>query len=85
VPILIFEAFIKVLEENYLDNPYHNYVHCVDVCHACYLYLTKYKAGELLQLADILALLISALCHDINHPGLNNSFHVKQQSELAKL
>jgi len=32
---------------------------------------------------DILALLVSALCHDLGHPGFNNAFQVNAQTELA--
>ena len=32
---------------------------------------------------DCLALLLSALCHDLEHPGLTNSYHVATRSPLA--
>jgi cAMP-specific phosphodiesterase 4 len=31
------------------------------------------------------ALLLSALCHDIRHPGLNNTYQVNAQTPLAML
>ncbi len=34
---------------------------------------------------DIFATLVAALCHDIDHGGLNNAFHVKAQTPLALL
>lgn len=34
---------------------------------------------------DVVALLVAALCHDVDHPGFNNGFQITTQSELALL
>lgn len=34
---------------------------------------------------ECLALLTAALCHDVQHPGLNNVYHVSSHSPLAVL
>jgi hypothetical protein len=34
---------------------------------------------------EILAILVGAMCHDADHGGLNNAFHVKAQTPLALL
>lgn len=31
----------------------------------------------------MLALLVAALCHDVSHPGTNNTFQVRTASEVA--
>ena len=39
----------------------------------------------LLHELDMLALLIAALCHDLDHDGFSNSFHVNSQSKLSRI
>lgn len=55
---------------------YHNLYHAVDVMHATYLTLRSMGASGLLTETEQLALILSALCHDLDHPGLTNSFQV---------
>ena len=54
------------------------------VTHASALLVTQsgLRARTLTDL-DCLALLLSALCHDLEHPGLTNSYHVATRSPLA--
>jgi hypothetical protein len=42
-------------------------------------------AQALLRKEDQLALMLAAICHDLDHDGHSNSFHVYTQSELARL
>ena len=39
--------------------------------------------GDMLEPIDRLALLIAALCHDIDHPGHNNAFEVSLVTAAA--
>ena len=32
---------------------------------------------------DVLALMIGSLCHDLQHPGTNNTYQINSKSELA--
>ena len=54
------------------------------VTHASALLVTQsgLRARTLTDL-DCLALLLSAMCHDLEHPGLTNSYHVATRSPLA--
>ncbi len=38
-------------------------------------------ASEVLQPQDVLSLLMAALCHDLDHDGYSNTFHVNRGSE----
>ena len=38
-----------------------------------------------LTMTDQLALLMAAVCHDLDHDGHTNSYHVNTQSELARI
>jgi len=62
---------------------YHNWFHAVDVAHCVYMLLQMCCCGVYLTTAERHALLISAVCHDIGHPGVNNSFVVETSHELA--
>lgn len=35
------------------------------------------------QNVDVLVMLTSALCHDLDHPGYNNAYQVNARTELA--
>ncbi|CAM9874946.1 unnamed protein product, partial [Hapterophycus canaliculatus] len=64
---------------------YHNLYHAVDVMHATYLTLESMGASGLLTQTEQFALILSALCHDLDHPGLTNSFQTATESTLANL
>lgn len=64
------------------ENPFHNFKHAFSVTHMTYLILRGGAASCLTSL-DILTALVSALCHDLDHPGNNNAFEVATRSELA--
>jgi len=38
---------------------------------------------DMLSLLDIYALLIAALCHDVDHVGTNNTYHINSWSKLS--
>lgn len=63
--------------------PYHNWYHAVDVTHCIYRLLHICCAESYLSRAERFALLISAVCHDLGHPGLNNAFLIEASHELA--
>ena len=53
----------------YRDVPYHNFFHCVDVTHATYRFIALVGRAVGLTQAERLALMLAALCHDMEHPG----------------
>jgi len=57
--------------------PYHNRAHAVDVLQGTYLLLTQGGIAKRLELSrlEILAVLIAAAVHDVEHPGKTNEFH----------
>lgn len=38
---------------------------------------------QFLQDFDLLVLLVSAICHDIDHPGFNNAYQINCRTALA--
>ena len=75
-------SFVAVVQRHYSpQNPYHNFQHCVDVTHATFLMLVGIRAA----VSDIecYALLLAALAHDLEHPGVNNAYLIKSRDPLA--
>jgi len=75
--------FLLEIRASYSNNPYHNFRHAVDVTQAIYFFLTSGKVAEMLSYLEIFAVLVSALCHDLKHPGLNNTYLIDTNSPLA--
>jgi high affinity cGMP-specific 3',5'-cyclic phosphodiesterase 9 len=38
---------------------------------------------ETLDMVDRMILIVSAICHDLDHPGFNNAYQVNAKTELA--
>eukprot|EP00002_Diphylleia_rotans_P011874 TRINITY_DN2337_c0_g2_i2.p1 TRINITY_DN2337_c0_g2~~TRINITY_DN2337_c0_g2_i2.p1 ORF type:complete len:784 (-),score=175.34 TRINITY_DN2337_c0_g2_i2:2051-4402(-) len=78
-------SFVKAVSLEYHANPYHNFHHSADVAQTIYYYIIKSNVRDIISPLDILALVTSALCHDVGHPGQNNAFQINTQSEFARL
>ncbi|OMJ93710.1 hypothetical protein SteCoe_3276 [Stentor coeruleus] len=77
--------FSKLVKEHYgvWDNPFHNFYHGFNVLHATYMLLSSTQAGTFFSANEIFALFIAAFCHDLEHPGRNNTFEINRGSHLA--
>ncbi|KAL7538534.1 hypothetical protein ACHAXR_008628 [Thalassiosira sp. AJA248-18] len=76
--------FLRLVEADYKkDNPYHNGIHAADVTQTCFAMLQmggdKYSSSPL----ELFSLLLAASCHDMGHPGRNNSYEINSHSDLA--
>lgn len=81
-----FNNWCKKLTEGYSrKNPYHSDLHAADITQTCLIYLQYGKIKEKLNLSkiSICSLILSCLCHDYKHPGLNNNFLKETKNELA--
>ena len=78
-----FMQFFIVVHDNYhKDNSFHNFKHAWGTMHLTYQILRNGADMHLTSL-DILAVLIAAICHDLDHPGNNNDFEIAAQTSLA--
>lgn len=77
--------FAVEVSKNYLENPYHSFHHAIDVTYITYYLFQEMGIAEHLDLnrADKAVLLISALGHDVLHPGTNNIFQVGCVNQIA--
>lgn len=80
--------FMDKIERSYLPRDqvaYHNSWHATDVLQSCVALLSADEVRGSLLYRDLstFAILFSAAIHDVAHPGRNQSFLVKTQSDLA--
>merc|ERR1719359_1611376 len=81
---VVMRQFLEVAEASYVKTcPYHNWFHAIDVTHCVYRLLHICATEAFLSGAERYALLVSATCHDVGHPGYNNTFLVETSHELA--
>ena len=64
-------------------NPYHTYRHAIDVAQTCACMVKGFSASIWLSDLDMFALYVSAIVHDLEHPGLNNVYQVNAGTPLA--
>mmetsp|Transcript_24408 Transcript_24408/g.45440 ORF Transcript_24408/g.45440 Transcript_24408/m.45440 type:complete len:936 (+) Transcript_24408:181-2988(+) len=78
-------AYILEVDRSYLMNPFHNFYHAVCVTHFDYMLLNASHAKTILSPVMIFASLLSALVHDVAHPGNTNMYEINMRSDLAIL
>lgn len=76
------QFFMTVYDNYHNENSFHNFKHAWGTMHLTYQ-LLKNGADEHLTSLDILAVLIAAICHDLDHPGNNNDFEIATKTTLA--
>ncbi|ORZ30123.1 hypothetical protein BCR44DRAFT_1017877 [Catenaria anguillulae PL171] len=67
----------------YLPNPYHSFAHAVDVTFMCFFTFVNLHAADLVTDLEQTAVFFAALCHDLGHPGKNNTFMINTKHSLA--
>uniref|UniRef100_A0A673FNP7 Phosphodiesterase n=1 Tax=Sinocyclocheilus rhinocerous TaxID=307959 RepID=A0A673FNP7_9TELE len=77
---ITLKRWLLAIQENYRDNPFHNFRHCFCVSqmmygmiHLCNLQVRSYMC----------ILMTAAACHDLDHPGYNNTYQINARTELA--
>jgi len=78
------QTFIGKVASSYRPNPYHNFQHAFHVFHSVHCILRSKSIG-FLSSQNVLSALISAICHDVDHPGNNNAYEKESNSDLAVL
>ena len=79
-------GFFRLVERGYHSgNPYHNALHASDVTQAIHVYCQQAAILPHLSPLEVLAALVAAVSHDLDHPGVNEKFLVSTGSHLAVL
>ena len=80
------DSFLYTVSDNYkITTLYHNSLHGADVTQSLCVYFLNSNAEEIGEttVLDLLSMIISAMGHDLGHPGLNNNFLINSGHELA--
>ena len=90
IPAETFANFISAVGSRYKANPYHNWNHGVHVLLSSWLLVREERRrsrvdnrNEALSDHHLLALLVAAVAHDVDHPGVNNAFMINSNQPLA--
>lgn len=76
--------FLEALKGKYNSSvSYHSWRHAMSTWHAIFLLLGSPAFWGLLPSEELLALLLAAFGHDVEHPGTSNNFQVNSTSSLA--
>ncbi|KAI8125634.1 5'-cyclic phosphodiesterase 9A, High affinity cGMP-specific 3' [Lucilia cuprina] len=83
LPIDTLREWLYEVYKHYNEVPFHNFRHCF--CVAQMMYGITRQANLLQRLGDLecLILLVSCICHDLDHPGYNNIYQINARTELA--
>ena len=80
------DQFLISVSSQYREKTlYHNSIHGSDVTHSVYIFFTHSNAEKIAKtnVLDLLSIIIAALGHDIAHPGLTNTFHINDSTDIA--
>lgn len=76
----------RLLEFGYHStNPYHNSIHAADVTQAMHCFIQEKKIRKHMTHLETLSSILAAVCHDLDHPGVNQTFLVATNNPLASL
>ena len=80
------DSFLTTVSDNYkVTTLYHNSLHGADVSQSLCVFFLNSNAEEICEMTvlDLLGIIISAMGHDLGHPGLNNNYLINSSSDLA--
>ena len=62
---------------------FHNFQHGLSTLHYTFKMIQVAQLYKRLNHAEMFAMILAALCHDVDHRGYNNAFEIMTRSELA--
>ena len=67
------------------NNYYHNDLHAADITHTSFIYLKFGLIHEIAKLDNsmVCAVIVSCICHDFKHPGVNNNYLIETNNNIA--
>uniref|UniRef100_A0A182XV16 Phosphodiesterase n=1 Tax=Anopheles stephensi TaxID=30069 RepID=A0A182XV16_ANOST len=83
IPIVTLREWLYEVYKHYNDVPFHNYRHCFCVAQMMYAIAWHTNLVQRLGELEVLVLLVSCICHDLDHPGYNNIYQINARTELA--
>ncbi|KAL3886688.1 hypothetical protein ACJMK2_026667, partial [Sinanodonta woodiana] len=80
---ITLKRWLLCVQENYRNNPFHNFRHCFCVTQMMYGMIHLCELWDRMSREDLGILLTAAICHDVDHPGYNNTYQINARTELA--
>ncbi|XP_064651195.1 high affinity cGMP-specific 3',5'-cyclic phosphodiesterase 9A-like isoform X13 [Lineus longissimus] len=80
---ITLKRWLLCVQENYRNNPFHNFRHCFCVSQMMYGMIHLCELWEKMTREDLGVLLTAAVCHDLDHPGYNNTYQINARTDLA--
>ncbi|KAG9482421.1 hypothetical protein GDO78_011226, partial [Eleutherodactylus coqui] len=80
---ITLKRWLLCIQENYRTNPFHNFRHCFCVTQMMYGMIHLCGLQGRLSPVDLGVLMTAAVCHDLDHPGYNNTYQINAHTELA--
>ncbi|XP_068581252.1 high affinity cGMP-specific 3',5'-cyclic phosphodiesterase 9A isoform X3 [Cebidichthys violaceus] len=80
---ITLKRWLLCIHDNYKNNPFHNFRHCFCVTQMMYSMICLCSLQEKFTQVDILILMTAAVCHDLDHPGFNNTYQINARTELS--
>ncbi|XP_053420362.1 high affinity cGMP-specific 3',5'-cyclic phosphodiesterase 9A isoform X1 [Nycticebus coucang] len=80
---ITLKRWLLCVHDNYRNNPFHNFRHCFCVAQMMYSMVWLCGLQDKFSQMDILILMTAAICHDLDHPGYNNTYQINARTELA--
>ncbi|XP_038616340.1 high affinity cGMP-specific 3',5'-cyclic phosphodiesterase 9A isoform X1 [Tachyglossus aculeatus] len=80
---ITLKRWLLCIHDNYRNNPFHNFRHCFCVTQMMYSMISLCHLQEKFSQMDILILMTASICHDLDHPGYNNTYQINARTELA--
>ncbi|KAJ8316198.1 hypothetical protein KUTeg_006212, partial [Tegillarca granosa] len=80
---ITLKRWLLCVQENYRNNPFHNFRHCFCVSQMMYGMIHLCRLWDYMNREDLGILLTACVCHDLDHPGYNNTYQINAKTELA--
>lgn len=77
--------YIRDVADNYHDNPFHNLHHATYVTQFAFMLIHATGVDKWLAPQQLFGVILSALVHDVDHPGNTNTFEINSLSYLSLL
>lgn len=69
----LFYIFQLCVQENYRNNPFHNFRHSFCVTQMMYGMINLCRLWDHMSRESLGILMTACVCHDLDHPGYNNT------------
>ncbi|XP_076646028.1 phosphodiesterase 9 [Halictus rubicundus] len=83
IPLPILRNFLYEVYNNYNEVPFHNFRHCFCVAQMMYAIVWAVDLPSRIGDLEVFILIVSCICHDLDHPGYNNIYQINARTELA--